>query len=109
MSAAFTPGPWTHHEPRTSSRRVFMPNDTTEISGPNGGLVAALYKDNWPHGQDEANARLIAAAPELYEALEVIASCGAVDVSNTAIVVGNEANVVLQQAWAALRKARGDQ
>jgi hypothetical protein len=41
-----------------------MPGDTVEVCGSNGGLVAALYKENWPHGEDEANARLIAAAPD---------------------------------------------
>jgi hypothetical protein len=69
-----TPGPWTYGPPKTNSRRVFMPNDTVEITcrgGPYGGLVAALYKTNFASpGMDEANARLIAAAPDMLEVLK---------------------------------------
>lgn len=97
MSAPqFTPGPWFPNTP--SNRRVFMPNDTVEIKAA-GGLVACLYAENWPHGQDERNARLIAAAPELYEALaEFVAGA---DAGHVSVEADNAAR-------AALAKARGE-
>src|SRR6266404_3948217 len=70
-----TSGPWYCGDAQLkSSRRVFMPNDTVEIRcGGNSALIACLYKTNFPQkGMDEANARLIAAAPALFEALEDI-------------------------------------
>lgn len=110
MSAAqFTPGPWEVGKNRFLQPVIRARNSyvvaTAEVDF--GGCERSSEKDDALRTR-EANARLIAAAPELYEALEVIAGCGAVDVSNTAIVVGNKANVVLQQAWAALAKARGE-
>lgn len=66
-----TPGPWYCGEAQIkSSRRVFMPDDTVEIrGGEQNSLIACLYKTNFPQdGMDEANARLIAAAPALLAA-----------------------------------------
>lgn len=68
-----TPGPWRANsdQPNNGYRRVFMPNDLVQIEtdGPRGQMVACLFKENFAHGQDEANARLIASAPELLDAL----------------------------------------
>ena len=58
MSANFTPGPWTV-DPR-KKLRVVAENDNTVAST---GCTNSL-RDQW-----EANARLIAAAPDLLEAL----------------------------------------
>jgi len=53
-----TPGPWVLHEGKTA------------VNGADGHLVASCgslpYRNKW---DEEANARLIAAAPELLEAL----------------------------------------
>jgi hypothetical protein len=46
-----------------------MPNDTVEVRAQRGGVVACLYRENWPHGADEANAKAIAAVPAMVEAL----------------------------------------
>lgn len=72
LLAKATPGPWIVGEPQSSSRRVFMPDDTVEIrSRAYGGLVACLYKANFTPEQDAANANLIAtlhnAAPALLD------------------------------------------
>lgn len=60
MSSKHTPGPWTFD---LENRDVVR----TE-TGCNSILIAQLYKDS----RTEANARLIAASPELLELLEKI-------------------------------------
>jgi len=51
-----TPGPW-----KRERLCIFCPN---------GSLIAEVHEDYFTHtSEDEANARLIAAAPELLEAL----------------------------------------
>jgi hypothetical protein len=60
MNAKHTPGPWT-------SREAFASVPTMHVLRPSGSHLCSLT------GKDrEANARLIAAAPELYEALREI-------------------------------------
>lgn len=67
-----TPGPWRVNESKISGKDNI--SDLTEIVGPqrNGSqrLIAKMYGCALPEGQ--ANARLIAAAPELFEALRDI-------------------------------------
>lgn len=68
----FTPGPWVCIEVRTSCGRAFRIGKGEMIEGgPSGGCI--IY-DDYGHGKNEreSNARLIAAAPELYEALAEI-------------------------------------
>lgn len=58
MSTTHGPGPW-----------AISPIHTNEIKGtPGDGLIATVCENR--HGEWEANANLIAAAPELLEALE---------------------------------------
>jgi len=64
VSAAFTPGPWETNGPFVNSQAV------TGIADCSRGDIA----ENWSGsdfitGREEANARLIAAAPELLESL----------------------------------------
>ena len=64
---SYTPGPWRVNESKISGKDNI--SDLTEIVGPqrNGSqrLIAKMYGCALPEGQ--ANARLIAAAPELLE------------------------------------------
>ncbi len=62
MSAnKWTPGPWT---------AIAGPVEHLVIRDSDGDCVARLYRDDCPDWRlNEANARLIAAAPELYEEL----------------------------------------
>lgn len=99
-----TPGPWQLARAPQISRRVMMPDDTVEIragSG-NGGLIACLYARNWPHGMDEGNARLIAAAPDLLEALEAILQSRAIAADASK---GPSTRALEKQACAAIAKA----
>ena len=68
---AWTPGPWTYQMTISSSGPV--PQVQTVPVGPDGGrystLICTLSRTGEKSGTREANARLIAAAPEMAEAL----------------------------------------
>lgn len=67
MSAQFTPGPWkVSHDEYAGHYDVstFDPECGSEA------IAQVLYANNEPGGRGEADARLIAAAPALLEALE---------------------------------------
>ena len=66
MSTKHTQGPW------EAKFRPFSPSYEIGVRAPNGSLdLIASLKDSVPQGNErEANARLIAAAPQLLEALK---------------------------------------
>lgn len=94
-----TPGPWATHKTEGNGGNI---PDRLEIVGPEEGrrrsLIASIYGFKMPEGQ--ANARLIAAAPELYEAL--------VDLIGF-LFHGKKDRLAILRATAALAKARGDE
>lgn len=95
MGAGFTPGPWLI-EPQGERARGHWLADNA------GAYVAlACSRDN-SRDEEDANARLIAAAPELYEALALAAEWIAEDGASLSEVA--EAKI-----YAALAKARGEQ
>jgi len=61
MSEEPTPGPWTYTD---NGEEITI--DCGEIYG--AAVLWAGDSDDWPHAQQLANARLIAAAPQLLEA-----------------------------------------
>lgn len=63
--AEHTPGPWAFRQ-RKGIRVVKLKRDHWEAAHPNGFGVAIIF------GNDDSNARLIAAAPELLEAAELL-------------------------------------
>lgn len=72
MSAAtFTPGPWMYQATASDHDYIVYPEST--------GRDVALVRDF-----NEANARLIAAAPDLYEALRLAISEGDMGPTGTA-------------------------
>ena len=86
-SPAFTPGPWSvYHNVRTNTDYVGIgPNDDGEVVG----IAMALAPEN---------ARLIAAAPEMYEALKTAFCADDCDGSH---------RINVELARAALAKAEG--
>ena len=102
-----TPGPWATHKTEGNGSNI---SDRLEIVGPEEGrkrsLIASIYGFKLPEGQ--ANAQLIAAAPEL---LEVIRE--AVDSAEREMAKGRKASpglaTWLEKARAALAKARADE
>lgn len=84
MNAKHTPGPWISRQPEKWCGRY-------RVETPAGIEIAAVP-------QDEANARLIAAAPELLDALEAI--------------IGHDAHLLnpyrVEAARIAIAKARGE-
>ncbi len=87
-----TPGPW--RAGQDGNMRVYGPDNSQEHSG----LIASVYKGR-------ANARLIAAAPELLEALEAVAAWmpGDWDLAMTPPL-----NAIARQIRAAIDKAKGE-
>ncbi len=78
MNTAHTPGPWDI---------VNAPNGKTYIKDKDRAILAVIYGDNTlTVGDTSANAALIAAAPELLEALRTI--------------VANSASVQMGPQWA---------
>lgn len=65
----YTPGPWNVHK---------LPDGSHHVMADHWGASVALtlYPDSGSEGR-EANARLIAAAPDMLKALEMIASAAA--------------------------------
>ena len=96
MSAQFTPGPW-----RTGPAHVVRQQSVDGHGRRVTRFVAeAVLSAPFVEGERDANARLIAAAPELYAAVEEL----------TASIRGKgpgDGNT-LKRADAALAKARGD-
>lgn len=95
----FTPGPWKVH-----------PVDDCTVVASDGSEVAAIdgdynQPDTWPIM--EANARLIAAAPDLYEALvdieQMIHNCADAPRNPDSLPM-----MVLHHARAAIAKATGE-
>ena len=95
VAGVHTAGPWPI-EPTGDGKRIIIGKGLVE--GPNGYEVAEVYSDDCQREVAEANARLIAAAPELLEALEHIIN-GALSLPRFAE----------EQALAALAKARSPQ
>ena len=91
MTAKHTPGPWSYHNTPTPFIYVNA-----------GGLPICQIYTSTAHGQSMgeqfANARLIAAAPELLEALQFVMTAS-----------GEQLSTALEQAQAAIAKATGEQ
>ena len=95
METKHTPGPWAYHNTPTPFIHVAA-----------GGLPICQIYTSTAHGQSMgeqfANARLIAAAPELLEALKACAAVCAGETMNKRGLIS-----ALEQARAAIAKATG--
>ncbi len=100
-----TPGPWTIRESVTKPERDFA------IMA-NGGIIAEVFerggRSHQTHVEVEANAKLIAAAPALLEALETAKSA----LSGTPCSCNDDRDCqrchANRQARAAIKAAKGD-
>jgi hypothetical protein len=98
-----TSGPWERDD-------LLLPNGRPVIARTAGNIPISATTDDWlgQPGEDEANACLIAAAPELLEALEdLIETIDAYDLSDE-IDSGQEDDGATLKARAAIAKALGE-
>ena len=93
--SAHTPGPWSF------ARVLYGRGKRRCIEAPNGGTVAWATTQSVQATQAEANARLIAAAPDLLEALEETLALALNAFSTTDPYVAG----VVAKARAAIQKA----
>lgn len=123
----WTPGPWTiHEEPRCEYKDGAVDEGGFRIDASGIEQLAYVWRANkrWaPAGQPEAatpfgateaeaNALLIASAPDMYEALQAAVDCGMAPKSSASdggAVRYAEQVRVADMIRAALRKARGEQ
>ncbi|HBC94336.1 MAG TPA: hypothetical protein DCZ10_15915 [Pelotomaculum sp.] len=71
----FTPGPWKARDYTNNEGDVWIDCNAFACKGKGkslGGTLATVHKNGTGKGTMEANARLIAAAPDMYEALKRI-------------------------------------
>ena len=96
MTAKHTPGPW---YALRGQRNISIRYKTGDRLLPmvNVASVRGQFPTDCPYGSSEANARLIAAAPELLEALQFVMTAS-----------GEQLSTAFEQAEAAIAKATGD-
>ena len=99
-----TQGPWTYY--RTLSDIGCIPQVQTVPVGPVGGayatMICTLSRTGQKNGVGEANARLIAAAPELLAALYEL-----VEYDKGSSEEGTYGSEILERCRAAIAKAEG--
>lgn len=97
MTAKNTPGPW---YALRGQRNISIRHKTGDKFLPmvNVASVRGKFPADCPYGSSEANARLIAAAPELLEALQFVMTAS-----------GEQLSTAFEQAQAAIAKATGEQ
>lgn len=96
----FTPGPWRWQDVSQDGGRSYA----FAIQASPDRIVFAIG-DNWKALPSGADARLISAAPEMYEALRALRECETQYVNGTVLVKAGTAN--LDAVCAALAKAEG--
>ena len=99
--AKFTPGPW-----RIRSGRSGVKSDISCEDRPDTLATTAFH--GWTTNELEANARLIAAAPEMFEALKITMDSVAILATGRCPAdLVQERIALLEQARAAIAKAKG--
>lgn len=104
MTQAHTPGPWTAHPIETRFGPPYTPVSAKT-------LIARVYSEDFEdYAQSEANARLIAAAPQMLDALEAILQDVPADVEEWAerYETFHLSVSAMKSACAAIRAAKGE-
>lgn len=96
----FTPGPWSIEKP-FDEPGTYITCANRRTSNP---LVCKLHPVNI-----DANAHLIAAAPDLYEALELILELRGKELGEWLLTLNAKHLTLKEYAQAALAKARGEE
>jgi hypothetical protein len=100
--AKFTPGPWDVYQTAILSGevyQVFAPKSKSRH------WIANVQIDAGKDGDGKANANLIAAAPDLYEALKAIVDCH--EIGSTQEEFCEQVYDFIEEAKTALAKAEG--
>lgn len=101
MTAKHTPGPWFTLKKPHGHCRIFAPSEGHAIARTYGPELNGIGVCSLTGPQNEADARLISAAPCLLSALQVLVrDCSAVN-------AGIELEPAIYQAQAAINKATG--
>ena len=106
MQSSFTPGPWEVHSSNSERWSCYVfPKGNGNFPYDTICHIEEAFGPNYSHpGSHTANARLIAAAPELLEALKACAAVCAGETMNKRGLIS-----ALEQARAAIAKATGEQ
>lgn len=107
--ASFTPGPWSVKvDDQSGIGRTHSVYICTKAGWPEGQLARVNVQDGL--GEREANARLIAAAPDLYEAVAAFLAydAGDDDAPDAGVRMMLDYDHALTLARAALAKANGE-
>jgi hypothetical protein len=98
-----TPGPW-HIGSGNGEGSIFAKNGRMRLETGGTTLYAICHNvSTWNIDEDDANARLIAAAPDLLEALETCVS----ELNQLAFLANDKlANAAIEKSIEAIRKAK---
>jgi hypothetical protein len=111
MSTKHTPGPWTAHGPATKGNQWGVVADLAYDARRGARRRIALLGSprSWDglsvQAEDEANAQLIAAAPDMLAALKLLLSL----IEYTQMPAGETTAKAKAAAYAAIAKATGEQ
>lgn len=101
-----TPGPWKARDYKTAEGDIWIDCDAWKGKKSLGGTLATAHKDGTGGAGVTANARLIAAAPEMLEALKAVAKILPKVPCNVEGLDGyGGATKLLAQVWRAIAKA----
>ena len=116
MKTKHTPAPWKFHGDGTENLRddgktparsfhIWAGNLITGENLQNIADVNVPIHKSWKHEETQANARLIAAAPELLDALENLVVAGWRADDSDIELTENQRNIAMTDLWKSLRNA----
>lgn len=107
MAALWTPGKWQVEGARHSGDLKIGPGTRLHMVGPDGDAVAAVFFD-MKTGRGWADAHLIAAAPDLYEALANNVDRNRLYMGDNLAFAGETDKRIMAMSIEALKRARNE-